>query len=70
MTAPFLTDAERHRYRHVNSQFGIAIAIGLSRKSSDEIWQGQFDPIACAKRRARNRVARRSRAINRKAARR
>lgn len=62
LTKPLLTDNERHRYRHINSAFGHAIAIGLRDRP---VWQGTYDQAACERRRARNRVARRSRAINR-----
>lgn len=63
LTKPLLTDKERTRYRHINSSYGIAIALGLRHK---QVWPGTFDETAYRKRRARNRVARRSRAINRR----
>jgi len=63
MTKPLLPDDERGRLRHTNSSFGIAIALGLRDK---QVWPGTFDVTAWRKRRTRNRLARRSRAINRR----
>jgi hypothetical protein len=62
LTKPFFTDAEAHRYRHINGSYGLAIVLGLRGKP---VWCGTYDELAFARRRARNRVARRSRAINR-----
>lgn len=65
ITRPLLTDAERDRYRHINSNYGLMIAYGLR---TMRVFQGTFDETAYVKRRTRNRAARKSRRINRKRA--
>jgi hypothetical protein len=63
ITRPFLDEADRTRYRHVNSDYGRAIANGMR---TMRVYQGTFNEAAYLKRRTRNRAARKSRRINRR----
>ncbi|GLZ34855.1 hypothetical protein Lesp02_70420 [Lentzea sp. NBRC 105346] len=55
------------------SSYSLAILLGLGAKNADplrpgHVYEGTADPARVAKRRAKNRVARASRRINRKRA--
>ena len=63
LTGRFFTDEEADRYRHINSDYGLAIALGLRDKN---VFQGTFNEAAYIKRRTRNKAARKSRRINRR----
>lgn len=63
ITSPFLDDVERDRYRHINSNYGRMIALGMRHRN---VYQGTFDETAYVKRRTRNRAARKSRRQNRR----
>lgn len=62
-TQRFLTDEEADRYRHVNSQYGVAIALGMRHMN---VYQGTFHEGRYTKRRTRNKLAKKSRKINRR----
>lgn len=62
VTRRLLTDEEADRYRHINSQYGLMIAMGLRDRN---VYQGTFNEAAYTKRRTRNKAARKSRRINR-----
>ena len=61
-TRSFLDDEERDRYRHMNSQYGLMIALGMRKMN---VYQGTFHEGRYLKRRTRNRLAKKSRRINR-----
>jgi hypothetical protein len=63
ITKPQLSADERDLHRHINSSYGLAIAVGMRHMN---VYQGTFREGAYTKRRTRNRLARISRRINRK----
>lgn len=58
------TDEQRERMKHVRGSWGISILLAL--KNLPHIYPGTVDPVTKQERRVKNRVARKSRRINRK----